>query len=122
MGRLTDLLSANNVVENKIKTNKITTKLDTNTITESETSTIGTLTVDEYQMVKDSIKQIDMNNKTRREIIIGMYGSITNPKTNKRFVIPMLSYQDEDYIYQYAKYMKTLINRPEEFTKVMEME
>jgi len=122
MGRLTELLSSNNVIVDKIKKNTLIKTIETNNTIKREMDTIGTLTFDEYQTVKDSIKQIDMRNKTRREIIIGMYGNITNPKTNKRFVIPMLSYQDEDYIYQYAKYMKTLINRPEEFTKIMEME
>jgi len=118
MGRLTDLLITNP------QTTKQPTVASTTTIkpqTDSEVL-IGTLTPTEYEIVQSQVETIDMTGKNRREIIIGVYGNIKNPKTHDRFVIPNLVWSTEDYVYEYSKYMKTLINRPEEFTKVMGME
>lgn len=77
---------------------------------------------EEYQQIKDSVAEIDMTGKTRKEIIIAMYGGIKNPKTNERFSIPLLTWEDEEYTYRYANYMKALVNRPEEFIKIMRWE
>ena len=124
MGRLTDLLKTNPQPKKQPKVNSVVTiessiiepKIDDSEIL------IGTLTQTEYEIVQSQVESIDMIGKNRREIIIGVYGNIKNPKTNDRFVIPNLVWSTEDYVYEYSKYMKTLINRPEEFTKVMGME
>jgi hypothetical protein len=74
---------------------------------------------EELQKVKDSVEEIDTSGKNRRQIIIGMFGAIKNPRTGKRFVIPGVDYQSENYIYRYAEMMRTLVNRPEDFKKIM---
>jgi len=127
MGTLTDLLK--NISHEKVTETKVIKEQITPNIMRVSTSKevkpkelIGTLTPENYEIVKNSVATIDTTNKDRREIIIGMYGLIKNPSTGKRFVIPTLTWDDEDYTYQYAKYMKTLVNRPDDFTKIMNWE
>ena len=126
MGTLTNLLKKTptrkltkiDVIEEQI----IPSTMNFSTSTDKSVELIGTLTSENYEIVKNSVITIDTTNKNRRDIIIGMFGSIKNPSTGKRFVIPNLSWEDEDYTYQYAKHMKTLVNRPNEFTKIMNWE
>ena len=73
-------------------------------------------------IVSTSVVEIDTTNKTREQIIIGMYGTIKNPKTGERFVIPNLDFSSEAYIYEYAEMMRLLVNRPEDFKKIMRWE
>ena len=81
------------------------------------------LTDNEIKEIRNSIfNEINTNGKDRKQIIIGMFGGIKNPRNGKRFVIPGLTYDTEDYIYQYARYMQMLVNRPEEFKKIMNWE
>ncbi len=77
---------------------------------------------EELKLVRESVVEIDTADKTRQQIIIGMYGGIKNPRTGKRFVIPGVDYSSDDYIYQYAEMMRTLVNRPDDFKKIMNWE
>jgi len=72
--------------------------------------------------VRDSVVQIDMTGLTRKQIIIGMYGSIVDPTTGKRFVIPGIDFTSGDYTYKYAEMMRTLVDKPKEFEKIMNWE
>lgn len=80
------------------------------------------LTADEIEKVRSSVVEIDTTNKDRRQIIIGMFGGIKNPKNGKRFVIPGVDSTTEDYVYEYAKYMRILVSKPEDFKKIMNWE
>lgn len=77
---------------------------------------------EELKIVRESVVQIDTTEKTREQIVIGMFGGIKNPRTGKRFVIPGVDYSSDDYIYQYAEMMRTLVNRPDDFKKIMNWE
>ena len=77
---------------------------------------------EELKIVRESVVQIDTTDKTREQIVIGMFGGIKNPRTGKRFVIPGVDYSSDDYIYQYAEMMRTLVNRPDDFKKIMNWE
>lgn len=85
-------------------------------------TTIGTLTPEEYQQVKESVREIDKSGKSRRDIIIGMFGHIKHPTTGERFSIPNLTWDDEDYAFKYADFMKTLVFKPDMFAKIMNWE
>ena len=74
---------------------------------------------EDLEKVRSSVEEIDMTDKTREEIIIGMYGSIKNPSTGKRFVIPGIDFRTEYYVYKYAEMMRTLVDDPERFKKIM---
>jgi len=118
MGRLSDL------IESKADL-LFNTSLDNKSVTQESIETdslIGTLTKADYDIVKNSVVTIDFTNKSRRDIMIGMYGSITNPSNGKRFVIPNLTSETEDYPYEYAKKMQMLVNNPDTFTKIMNWE
>ena len=121
MGKLTDLLKSKSVVginkkpritENVIATNQFvkTDKLGFN------------ISEEDLKTVKRSIVEIDMTDKSRKQIIIGMYGGIKNPVTGKRFIIPNVDCTDDDYTYRYAEMMRTLVNRPMDFKKIMDWE
>ena len=127
MGTLTALLKNNKPVKKETKVKVIEEQtipfVSFDTVSPAEdTPLIGTLTPENYELVKGLVATIDTNGKSRREIIIGMFGAIKNPTTNKRFNIPNITWDDEDYMYEYAKCMKTLVYRPDEFTKVMNWE
>ena len=77
---------------------------------------------EDLEKVRASVEKIDMNGKTRKEVIIGMYGSIKNPITGKRFIIPGIDFMIPDYTYKYAEMMRTLVDKPEEFNKIMNWE
>lgn len=77
---------------------------------------------EDLETVRASVVNIDTNGKNRKQIIIGMFGGIKNPKTGKRFVIPSIDFSDEDYTYRYAEMMRTLVNRPNDFKKIMNWE
>lgn len=117
MGKLSSLLKRKKPSIKKRSKSKITRELNS-----ESNELIGTLSPENYEKVKSSVVEIDTTDKDRRSIIIGMFGSIKNPITGKRFTIPNLSHSDDDYVYQYAKYMKTLVYRPDEFTKIMNWE
>lgn len=80
------------------------------------------ITDEELKLVRESVVQIDTTDKTREQIVIGMFGGIKNPRTGKRFVIPGVDYSSDDYIYEYAEMMRTLVNRPDDFKKIMNWE
>lgn len=111
-----DVQVANSIVSQPMNS---PTKVDDN---DGQMDLIFDLTEEELQKVRESVVQIDTTNKDRRQIIIGMFGGIKNPKNGKRFVIPGVDFSTEDYVYEYAKHMKTLVNRPEEFIKIMNWE
>jgi len=130
MGKLTDLLKSKQTVQSKTKIkhlheNRIASIPEYNPI-DSSTKEYDDITFDltdeEYSEVLDSVVSIDTNGKDRRSIIIGMYGGIKNPQTQKRFVIPGLDYATEDYVYVYSKHMQMLVNTPEDFKKIMNWE
>jgi hypothetical protein len=77
---------------------------------------------EDLEKIKSSVVEIDTSGKNRKQIVIGMYGSIKNPKTGKRFVIPGVDYTTEEYTYRYAEMMRTLVNRPQDFIKIMNWE
>ena len=81
-----------------------------------------TISDEDLEKVRASVEKIDMTGKTRSEIIIGMYGSIKNPQTGKRFVIPGIDFMISDYTYKYAEMMRTLVDKPVEFTRIMNWE
>ena len=133
MGRLTDLLRNPKINESTIKT--VETNVRNSNIFQSingeisdvedndgQMDLIFDLTEDEIEEIRNSVIDIDTTGKDRREIIIGMFGGIKNPKNGKRFVIPTIDFDTEDYTYQYAKCMQMLVNRPEEFKKIMNWE
>lgn len=76
----------------------------------------------ELEQIRASIVEIDTTDKNRQQIVIGMYGSIKNPRTGKRFVIPGVDFTSDDYSYQYAEMMRLLVNRPDDFKKIMNWE
>lgn len=127
MGRLATLLQpkqepvikTRDTIQNTILETKSESK---STVSPETKSGIFELSKEDFEIIKNSVVSIDTTDKKRKDIIIGMYGSIKNPKTGDRFSIPTLSWDDEEYTYQYANYMKTLVNRPEEFKKVMNWE
>ena len=130
MGKLTDLLKK----ESQNKVHNATVKLDENILQnvvsqqmvtepeEQEDTILFDLSAEELAQIKSSVVQIDMNDKNRRQIIIGMFGGIKNPQTGKRFVIPGIDFSTEDYVYSYAKHMQILVNRPNDFKKIMNWE
>lgn len=92
-------------------------------VTKSKTEGLEfNITDEELELVKASVAEIEIEGKTRNEIIIGKYGRIKDPKTGKRFVIPGLTYEDENYIFNYANMMRLLINNTEDFKKIMRWE
>lgn len=131
MGRLSSLLKthkADSVKNDNVsvtKPHKIFEKVELTkqeTISPETKEGIFDLSIEELEIIKNSVVKIDTTDKKRKDIIIGMYGLIKNPKTGERFNIPTLTWDDDDYIYQYANFMKTLVNRPDEFKKVMNWE
>lgn len=129
MGKLTDLL--------KSKTTKTLDENELPSILEEKRKSKSTkaasvspkveglefdISEEDLEKVRSSVVKIDIDGKNRRQIVIGMFGSIMNPKTGKRFVIPGVDYSDYDYTYKYAEMMRTLVNRPDDFKKIMNWE
>lgn len=107
-------------VENSIMEKKVAT--ETVVISPNVESLDFHISEEELKIVRESVVQIDTTEKTREQIVIGMFGGIKNPRTGKRFVIPGVDYSSDDYIYQYAEMMRTLVNRPDDFKKIMNWE
>lgn len=107
-------------VENSIMEKKVAT--ETVVISPNVESLDFHISEEELKIVRESVVQIDTTDKTREQIVIGMFGGIKNPRTGKRFVIPGVDYSSDDYIYQYAEMMRTLVNRPDDFKKIMNWE
>lgn len=107
-------------VENSIMEKKVTA--ETVVISPNVESLDFHISDEELKLVRESVVQIDTTDKTREQIVIGMFGGIKNPRTGKRFVIPGVDYSSDDYIYQYAEMMRTLVNRPDDFKKIMNWE
>jgi len=134
MGKLTDLLkkvptealaeNAIQPVEIQVANSVVSQPMDTPKVEDNDgqNDLIFDLTEDEINSIRNSVVQIDTTNKDRRQIIVGMFGGIKNPKTGKRFVIPGVDFSTEDYVYEYAKHMRILVNRPEDFKKIMNWE
>lgn len=126
MSKLVALLKSNpNVTESSKKPNTLfLEKKDETTVTVSPAvEGIGFDISDaDLEQVKSSVVQIDTSDKTRQQIVVGMYGSIKNPRTGKRFAIPGVDYTSGDYSYQYAEMMRMLVNRPDDFKKIMNWE
>lgn len=119
MGKLTDLLK-NNIMSPQsdvLVEKKVSVRVSPKT--EEDDFHISS---EDLEKVKASVNDIDITNKSRTEIVIGMYGSIKNPQTGERFTIPNLDFTSENYIYEYAEMMRTLVNRPEDFKKIMNWE
>lgn len=107
-------------VENSIMEKKVAA--ETVVISPNVESLDFHISEEELKIVRESVVQIDTTEKTREQIVIGMFGGIKNPRTGKRFVIPGVDYSSDDYIYQYAEMMRTLVNRPDDFKKIMNWE
>jgi len=50
------------------------------------------------------------------------YFATVDPKTGRRFNIPMLSTKDKQYFVKYVKYMKIREQKPEYFEKILNWE
>ena len=77
---------------------------------------------EDLEAVRNSVVQLEDSAKagmSRQEIIIAMFGGIRNPATGKRFAIPFCEPKEEDYEYKYAENMRTLVNKPEMFERIM---
>lgn len=124
MTKLTDLLKKNTINKPTNKpTNEIIMEKKVKPLVSPKTPSVEFFISDEdLEKVRASVVEIDTTNKTREQIIIGMYGTIKNPKTGERFVIPNLDFSSEAYIYEYAEMMRLLVNRPEDFKKIMRWE
>lgn len=138
MGKLTDLLKERTIskveqidentiqpVDIQVANAVISQPMDVNPKSEDnngQNDELFDLTEKEIETVRNSVVEIDTNGKDRRSIIIGMFGGIKNPRTGKRFVIPGVDFSTEDYVYEYSKYMRMLVNKPEDFKKVMNWE
>lgn len=125
MGKLTDLLKNPKTTTQPVtETPKeiITEKKVRATVSPKTPSVEFDISEEDLEKVRASVVEIDTADKTREQIVIGMFGSIKNPKTGKRFVIPNLDFSSENYIYEYAEMMRTLVNRPEDFKKIMRWE
>lgn len=48
------------------------------------------------------------------------YAYMKDPKTGFAYNIPMLRFDDPNYIYKYIDYMKMKENNPEQFKRIME--
>jgi hypothetical protein len=128
MSKLVDLLKSK-TVEKKQHSKKMINVMEKK-IEEVETSVVSPnvdgiafdITDVEMEQIRASVVEIDTTDKNRNQIIIGMYGSIKNPRTGKRFVIPGVDYTSENYTYEYADMMRTLVNRPDDFKKIMNWE
>lgn len=70
--------------------------------------------------IRDSVEDVpETKNMTRRELVIRRYGSIKDPTTGKRFVIPDIDFKTPDFNYKYAEMMRLLVDKPQEFYKIM---
>lgn len=117
MGKLTDLLKSGTTKPvNRQK------RIFESVISPSVEELGFEISEDDLETVRSSVVNVDTYGKNRRQIIIGMFGSIKNPKTGKRFIIPGVDFSDEDYTYKYAEMMRTLVNRPDDFKKIMNWE
>jgi hypothetical protein len=92
------------------------------TSNQSNTDTKFDISEENLAKVRASVATIDTTGKDRTQIIIGMYGGIVDPDTGKRYVIPCVNYLETGYIYRYAEMMKTLVDTPDEFKKIMNWE
>ena len=128
MSSLSDLLKGKVVEQNKKqpiqpKVEKLEEKVDLKkTPIQQVEKNEYDISDEDLEKVRASVEKIDMTGKTRREIIIGMYGSIKNPSNGKRFVIPGIDFMISDYTYKYAEMMRTLVDKPAEFNKIMRWE
>jgi len=125
MGKLADYLkSGSKQTQRKTKTKFFENKnsLSYGVISSNENSLEFDISDEDLEKVRASVVKIDTYGKNRKQIIIGMFGGIKNPKTGKRFVIPNVDFTDEDYTYKYAEMMRTLVNRPNDFKKIMDWE
>ena len=116
MGKLTDLLKADTP-----RTTTLSRCRSTN-LSESDTSTAFDISDEDLEQVRSEIVEISTVGKNRRQIIIGMFGSIKDPTTGKRYIIPGVDCITIDYIYRYAEMMRTLVNKPADFKKIMNWE
>lgn len=124
MGKLTDLLKMGG-------TTPIQYKKDISALNEKKVSVATSpktedldfhISSEDLEKIRKSVVVINTTNKSRVEIVVGMYGDIRDPQTGNRFVIPNLDFSTENYIYEYAETMRTLVNRPEDFKKIMNWE
>ena len=98
-------------------------KASTKQISQKQKKSFGGLEPEDYASVLEMVNELpDEENMTRREIIIGKFGTIKNPKTGENFRIPNVSPEDDDYIYNYASTMMILVQRPADFEKIMNWE
>lgn len=125
MGKLTDYLKSEYIQHQPMtKSKKIneSSAFLSNIVPSVVDSVSFDISDEDLETVRSSVVSIDTNGKNRKQIIIGMFGSIKNPVTGKRFVIPNLDCSDEDYTYRYAEMMRTLVNKPDDFKKIMNWE
>lgn len=124
MGKLTDLLKMGG-------TTPVQDKKDISALNEKKVSVSTSpktedldfhISSEDLEKIRKSVVEINTTNKSRVEIVVGMYGDIRDPQTGNRFVIPNLDFSTENYIYEYAETMRTLVNRPEDFKKIMNWE
>lgn len=127
MGKLTDLLRITKPateLDSKSKTvRNLSEKKVEHTVVSPPTDPLEfDISESELEQIKASIVEIDTTDKNRQQIVVGMYGGIKNPRTGKRFVIPGIDYASDSYSYEYAEMMRMLVNRPEDFKKIMNWE
>ncbi len=124
MGKLTDLLKmgSNIQINKESKTDIITEKKVSVSVSPKTDELDFHISSEDLEIIRKSVVEINTTNKSRVEIVIGMYGDIRDPQTGNRFVIPNLDFSTENYIYEYAETMRTLVNRPEDFKKIMNWE
>lgn len=129
MGKLTDLLRSK-PTENTTQLNNDETELEIIEEKKSSKKVVSPkveglefdISDEDLEKVRSSVVEINTDGKNRKQIVIGMYGGIKNPKTGKRFVIPGVDFTSDNYSYSYAEMMRTLVNRPDDFKKIMNWE
>jgi hypothetical protein len=105
-----------NYFKEKRKTTRIHPKYDNEEL-KTIVEKIG-LTLEEYEEILDEVNSIndeELKHLPRKEYELKKYTLITKP-SGERFEIPGISpYFNSEYIYQYANFMKILVNDPKKF-------
>ena len=70
--------------------------------------------IEDYHNSNNDVPKEDKPEKTDAE-----YFDEVNPDTKTKYDIPNLSFKDNNYFFEYVRFMKMKENNPEQFKKIM---
>ena len=97
----------------------LTKNKDANAVIDlSEYGYSGDMIASLHNMVRD----VNQNDKSREEVIIGKFAELKDPTTGLRFSIPNVDPTSPNYLYEYSQAMSLLLYQPSVFQRILKGE